>query len=312
MEFFLYVLGLQRKGNVFVDREVWIERIALEDHGDTAVAGTEVVNHASADEDFAGRGSFQSGDHPQQSGFPGARGPEENQKLAFASLEVHVVDGSELAFFEYLCQIPCLDDSHRAPVLSFPSGKDALVFVFGSLGGILRSFVAARHFGEHRGNHPRLESFVDGVGTVTGITHVRSPIEDIAEDFVFVWGRGPWIIGDFLLKVGYGAGEAREIVKLARGKAVMKSIDVVDQELLRTVLVFGEVPDDIAVHDVLGGDAANRTLQRRADHDLAVDGQMLAFGLAGDGDGIHDKGDAAGQHGLIIRWRSPSEDLRSF
>src|SRR6267378_3882476 len=58
MEFFLYVLGLQRKGNVLVDREVRIERITLEDHGDAAVAGTEVVNHLSADKDFAGRWSF--------------------------------------------------------------------------------------------------------------------------------------------------------------------------------------------------------------------------------------------------------------
>src|SRR5229473_7883001 len=99
MEFFLYVLSLQRKGNVFVDREVRIKRIALEDHGDAAVAGTEVVNHASADENFARRGRFQPGDHPQESRFSGAGGPEENQKLAFASLEVHVVDGSELSFF---------------------------------------------------------------------------------------------------------------------------------------------------------------------------------------------------------------------
>src|SRR5947208_15443230 len=101
MEFFLYVLGLQRKGNVFVDREVRIERIALKDHGDAAVAGTEFVNHSSADEDFAGRGSFQSGDHPQQSSLSGARGHEENEKLTFARLEVNVVDSSELSFFPY-------------------------------------------------------------------------------------------------------------------------------------------------------------------------------------------------------------------
>src|SRR6266852_787311 len=191
MEFFLYVLSLQRKGNVFVDREVWIERIALEDHGDTAVAGTEVVNHSSADEDFAGRGSFQSGDHPQQSGFPGARGPEENQKLAFASFKVHVVNGSELSFFEYLCQIPRLNDSHRCPVRSFPSGKDTLVFVFRSLGGILGSFVAARHFGKHGGNDPRFEGLIDAGTAVTRIADVGGPIEDGTEHLVFVRRRGP-------------------------------------------------------------------------------------------------------------------------
>src|SRR5882762_3429081 len=162
VQFFLYVLGLQRKGNVFVDREVRIERIALEDHSDATLTRREIVDDLAADEDFAGRRRFQPGDHPQESRFSGARGPEENQKLAFASLKVHVVDGSELSFFEYLCQIACLNDSHRALVRSFPPGKDAFVFVFGRLGGILRSFVAPRHFGEHSGNDPRLEGLVDG------------------------------------------------------------------------------------------------------------------------------------------------------
>src|SRR3981189_539293 len=144
------------------------------------------------------------------------------------------------------------------------------------------------------------------------ITDVFGPIENVAEDVVLVRWRGPRIIGDFLLEVGDGAGEAREIVKLACGKTVMESIDVVDQELLRAVLVVSEVPDDVTIHDVLGGDAANRTLQRLADHDLTVDGQMLPFGLASDGDGIRDVGNAAGEHGLVVGWRSPSKHLRSF
>src|SRR5260370_42447688 len=99
MEFFLYVLGLQRKGNVFVDREVWIERIALEDHGDAAVAGTEGVKHASADEDFTGRGSFQPRDHPQKPPFSLAWRPKGNQKLPFSRLEGHVLSGTQVSFF---------------------------------------------------------------------------------------------------------------------------------------------------------------------------------------------------------------------
>src|SRR6266849_3084460 len=69
VQFFLYVLSLQRKRNVLVDREVWIERIALENHGDAAVARAEVVNHPSADKDFASRGRLQPGDHPQERRF---------------------------------------------------------------------------------------------------------------------------------------------------------------------------------------------------------------------------------------------------
>src|ERR1700682_6067784 len=126
MEFFLYVLGLQRKGNVLVDREGRIERVALKYHGDAAFTRREIVDNLPADENLPGGGSFHPGDHPQQGRFPGAGGPEENQKLAFASLEVHVVDGSELSFFEYLCQIACLNDSHRALVRLLPPAQDAL------------------------------------------------------------------------------------------------------------------------------------------------------------------------------------------
>src|SRR5258708_16862010 len=166
------------------------------------------------------------------------------------------------------------------PVWSFPPGKDTPVFVFGSLGGILGSFVAARHFGEHGGNDPRFEGLIDGGCGVTWIADVGGPIENVAEDFVFVRGIGAWIVGNFLLQVGNGSGEAGEIVELASDKRVVEGVNEIDEELLAAGLVFGEVPDEVAVHDVLGGDATYWTLQRRADHDLAVDGQMLAFGLA--------------------------------
>src|SRR6267143_3547261 len=83
----------------------------------------------------------------------------------------------------------------RRPVRSFPSGKDTLVFLFRGLGGILSSFVAARYFGEHRGNDPRFESFINSGGTVTGIADVGRPIQNVAENFVFVRGVRPRIVG---------------------------------------------------------------------------------------------------------------------
>ena len=60
----------------------------------------------------------------------------------------------------------------------------------------------------------------------------------------------------------------------------MEVVHEVDQELLGAVLVLGELPDDVAVHDVLGGDAAHRALQSAADHDLAVDRHLLPLRLA--------------------------------
>src|SRR5207248_11522960 len=54
-------------------------------------------------------------------------------------------------------------------------------------------------------------------------------------------GSGPRVVGNFLLQVRHGVRETGEIVELAGGKAVMERVDVVDQELLGTVLVLGEV-----------------------------------------------------------------------
>src|SRR5437660_2808259 len=145
----------------------------------------------------------------------------------------------------------------RPPVPSFPACENALVLVFRRFRGILRRLVAPRDFGERRGNDPALEGLVDGGAGVSGIADIGGPIEDVAEDVVFVRGSGPRIIGNFLFQVRHGVRETGEVVELAGGKAVMEGIDVVDQELLGTVLVLGELPDDIAIHDVLWRDAAH-------------------------------------------------------
>src|SRR5438105_595631 len=65
VELFFDLLSLQRKRYILVDRQVRVERVALEDHGDAAFARRKVVDHAAANEDIAGRGRFQSGDHAQ-------------------------------------------------------------------------------------------------------------------------------------------------------------------------------------------------------------------------------------------------------
>src|SRR6266436_3764791 len=178
--------------------------------------------------------------------------------------------------------------------------------------GASRRFVTARDLGEHGGNDPRFEGLVDGGRTIAGIANVGGPIQDVSKDFVLVGRSRARIVGDFLLKVWNGARETREIVELSGNEAVMKGIDDGDQELLGAVFVFGEVPDDIAIHDVLGGYAADRALQGAGDHDFAVDREMFALGLTRNGDGVRNIGDAAGKHGLVVGWRSPSEDFRSF
>jgi len=65
MKLFFDLLSFQRKRYILVDREVRVERVALENHGDAAFARRKIVDHAAANEDIAGRGRFQSGDHAQ-------------------------------------------------------------------------------------------------------------------------------------------------------------------------------------------------------------------------------------------------------
>src|SRR5580700_1387642 len=97
--------------------------------------------------------------------------------------------------------------SGRYALALLPSGKDTLVFVFGSLGGVLGSFIAARHFGEHGRNDPGFKGLVDASGCVAGITDVGRPVEDIAENLIFVRRIGSGITGNFLLEVGNGGRE---------------------------------------------------------------------------------------------------------
>src|SRR5690349_21436574 len=94
-----------------------IKGVALEHHGNAALARREIVHHFAANKDFAGRGRFQAGDHPQERGFPGTRRSQENQKLAFTSFQVHFIYRSELSLFKYLGQFPGFNDGHS--VLSY-------------------------------------------------------------------------------------------------------------------------------------------------------------------------------------------------
>ena len=54
----------QAEGDVLVDREVRVERVALEDHRDVAVPRGHVVDDAVADLDRALADLFEPGDHP--------------------------------------------------------------------------------------------------------------------------------------------------------------------------------------------------------------------------------------------------------
>jgi hypothetical protein len=68
-------LDLQAIGHVLVHRHVRIERIVLEHHGDVALLGFQVIDHAIADDDLSAADLLQPCDHAQQRGLAAAEGP---------------------------------------------------------------------------------------------------------------------------------------------------------------------------------------------------------------------------------------------
>src|SRR5262249_10942913 len=83
---------LEPVAQVLADGHVWVERIALEDHGDVARARRQFSDVAAADRDPAARGLLEPRDHPQERRFAAAGRPDEYEELAVRNLERDVVD----------------------------------------------------------------------------------------------------------------------------------------------------------------------------------------------------------------------------
>src|SRR5215470_15359160 len=79
---------LEPEGHIVVDGHVGVEGVVLEDYGDVAIFGREVVDKLVADVDFAGGDLFQAGHHPQRRGLAAARWSDEDDELLVVDLEV--------------------------------------------------------------------------------------------------------------------------------------------------------------------------------------------------------------------------------
>src|ERR1700704_5161287 len=189
----------------------------------------------------------------------------------------------------------------------FKSLEDAFVLGFCRFGSLLRSYFALGHGGKHRWYHPALERLVDCCGAVPRIADIRRPIQHVAQNFVFVRRSRPGVIRDFLRQVGDRRREAGEIIELTCRETVVEGVNVIDQELLRAVLVLRKFPDHVAIHHVFCGNAANRAFQGPADHDVLVDGKFFSFRLARNRNRVRHVGNLSRQHCLIVVWGSPGK-----
>ena len=69
-----------------------VERVVLEDHRDVALLRREVVDDAVADPELALGDLLEPRDHPQCRRLPAPGGPDEDDELAVADLEVELGD----------------------------------------------------------------------------------------------------------------------------------------------------------------------------------------------------------------------------
>ena len=88
---------LQAVAEVLADAHVRVQRVALEDHRDVAMARREVGDVAPADRDLARGHLLEAGDRAEQRRLAAAGRPDERDELAVADLERDVVDGDDVA-----------------------------------------------------------------------------------------------------------------------------------------------------------------------------------------------------------------------
>ena len=122
---------LQAVAEVLPDAHVRVERVALEDHGDVAVARREVGDVAASDRDLAARHVLETGDRAQEGRLAAAGRADERDELAVRDLQGDVVEREDVAR-EGLRDVAKLDLGHRAgygyhisPQLVLTTGRKA-------------------------------------------------------------------------------------------------------------------------------------------------------------------------------------------
>jgi hypothetical protein len=107
--------GAERKGDIVVGGEVRVEGEELEDKGDVAVAGLQVLYGFAVDQDVAGVDLLEPGNGAERGGLAAARGAEEHDEFLVRDRQVQFPD--DIVVSEILFDVAKDDLGHFASCL---------------------------------------------------------------------------------------------------------------------------------------------------------------------------------------------------
>ena len=86
------LLQLQAKGDVVPNAQMREQCIALEDHSNIALTGSDIVNHAAVHVQLSLGDFLKAGNHTQSSCLAAAGGTKQNQTLTLLYLQIQIID----------------------------------------------------------------------------------------------------------------------------------------------------------------------------------------------------------------------------
>ena len=90
--FLIHLTQPQGESHVFIHRDVGIESVVLEHHGDIPILGLHVVHQAVADIQLSAGDILQARHHPQGGGFSAARRADEYDEFLVFNFQIKIVD----------------------------------------------------------------------------------------------------------------------------------------------------------------------------------------------------------------------------
>jgi hypothetical protein len=88
---------LERESHILRDGHMRIERVGLEHHGDVAILGRQIIDHAAVDPELAIGDGFKARHHAEQGRLAAARGADQHDEFAIGDFDIDTVDNRHIA-----------------------------------------------------------------------------------------------------------------------------------------------------------------------------------------------------------------------